>query len=178
MKQKINTARIFAMRRKGNTLQEIADAAGSSPAIVRGILLRSGKFPGRVQLRDRFPKDKARIIFSMYQKGHSLRAIGDVVGYSYETVRTILRKSGRSFVRARLRCSIKNCKDAPFARGYCKTHWTRARTGRMDERGNLIPIQRSCIKCGREFYCPPEPASAKKCMWCRWKPSKKGTGHR
>ncbi|HLJ25232.1 MAG TPA: helix-turn-helix domain-containing protein [Candidatus Angelobacter sp.] len=172
MKRNKKDARIFALRRKGHTLQDIADAVGRSSAVVRAILLR-GKFPGRVPLRDQFPPEKARVIFSMYQKGYSLRKIGDAIGYSYETVRTVLRKSGRTFVRARLRCTIKSCKEEPFARGYCKTHWTRSRTGRMDERGNLIPIQRFCTKCGREFFTPPEPASAKQCMWCRWRPSKK-----
>ncbi len=166
-------ARIFAMRRQGNTLQEIANVVGISPATVRVKLLRSGKFPGRVPLKSQFPPEKARTIFSMYEKGHSLRKIGDAVGYSYETVRTVLRKSGRTFVRSRLRCSIKGCKEEPFAQGYCKTHLSRSRTGRMDERGNLIPFQRVCTQCGREFFSPPEPASAKKCMWCRWRPSKK-----
>lgn len=169
---KIN-ARMFAMRSNGNTLQEIAAAVGISPATVRIRLLRSGKFPGRVRLRDQFPPEKARTIFEMYTKGFSLRKIGDAVGYSYETVRTVLRKSGKTFVRSRLRCAIKGCKEEPFAKGYCKTHLSRLKTGRMDEKGRLIPIQRFCSKCGREYFCPPEPVSAKKCMWCRWKPSKK-----
>lgn len=173
MKKNRNDARIFALRRQGNTLQVIADAVGMSPATVRVRLLRSGKFPGRIHLKDQFPPEKARIIFAMYKKGYSLRKIGGVVGYSYETVRTVLRKSGKNFVRSQLRCTIKGCKEESFAKGYCKTHWIRSKTGRMDEKGRLIPVQRFCSKCGREFFSPPEPSSAKKCMWCRWKPSKK-----
>jgi lambda repressor-like predicted transcriptional regulator len=171
----MSDARIFALRRKGNTLQEIADAVGMSSATVRMRLLRSGKFPGRVPLKDQFPPEKARVIFAMYKKGYSLRKIGDAVGYSYETVRTVLRKSGKAFVRSRLRCVIRGCKEEPFAKGYCKTHWGRSKTGRMDERGNLIPLQKLCSKCGREFFSPPEPNSAKQCMWCRWRPSKKNS---
>ena len=170
MKKNVD-ARIFSLRRKGNTLQEIADAVRISPAAVRSKLMRSGKFPGRVTLRSRFPKDKARVIFAMYKKGSSLRDIGDAIGYSYETVRTVLKKNGLLTRRKRPRCGIKNCKEQPFALGYCKLHWARSRTGRMDERGNLIPFQRFCKKCGREFFSPPEPASAKQCMWCRWRPT-------
>jgi lambda repressor-like predicted transcriptional regulator len=94
-KVKVNEARIFAMRRKGRTLKEIGDAIGVSDGVVRARLFSSGKFPGRVPLRNRFPKETARVIFSMYKKGASLCDIGAVVGYSHETVRTVLRKSGR-----------------------------------------------------------------------------------
>jgi DNA-binding CsgD family transcriptional regulator len=170
MKSNRTDNRILALRRKGYTLQEIADVVRISPATVRMRLLRSGKFPGRIPLKSQFPPEKARMIFSMYKKGYSLRKIGDAVGYSYETVRTVLHKSGKTFVRSRLRCAIKGCKEETFARDYCKIHWDRARTGRMDKKGRLIPIQRFCAKCGREFFSPPEPSSAKKCMWCRWKP--------
>jgi hypothetical protein len=172
VKVKTNDARIFAMRRKGRTLKEIGDAIGVSDGVVRARLFSSGKFPGRVPLRNRFPKETARVIFSMYRQGASLREIAEVVEYSHETVRTVLRKSGRVVRRRSPRCSIRGCKNKPFGLGYCNLHWGRARTGRMDERGNLMPLQRFCEKCGRAFYCPPEPFGAKNCMWCRWKPSK------
>src|SRR5215467_9676234 len=109
MKRIRTDTRIFALRRKGHTLQEIAKVVRISPATVRTRLLRSGKFPGRVPLKNQFPAEKARTIFSMYQKGYSLRKIGDAVDYSYETVRTVLRKSGKTFLRSRLRCAIKGC---------------------------------------------------------------------
>jgi lambda repressor-like predicted transcriptional regulator len=102
MKRNVSDARIFALRRRGNTLKEIARAVGLAPSTVRDRLLQSGKFPGRVRLRNQFPPEKARVIFSLHKKGFSLRQIGEEIGYSYETVRTVLNKSGgRSFIRSR-----------------------------------------------------------------------------
>jgi lambda repressor-like predicted transcriptional regulator len=176
MKKDATDLRIFALRKQGNTLKEIAQAVGLAPSTVRDRLLQSGKFPGRVRLRNHFPQEKVRVIFSMYKKGASLRQIGAEIGYSYETVRTVLRKNGRPLARPSFTCSIKGCKGRHFALGYCKTHWTRSRNGRMDARGNLIPLQRFCSRCGREFFSPPEPPSAQKCGRCRWKPAAKANG--
>jgi lambda repressor-like predicted transcriptional regulator len=162
--------RIFAMRKQGSTLAEIAQAVGLAPSTVRNRLLQSGKFSRRLQ--NGFPQEKIRVIFSMYEKGATLRQIGAQIGYSYETVRTVLRKSGRPLARPIFICSIKGCKERHYGLGYCKTHWTRAHNGRMDAEGNLIPLQHFCSRCGREFFSPPEPPSAQKCAGCRWKPPK------
>ena len=97
-KVKVNEARIFKMRRQGITVQAIADAVGTSAAIVRARLLQSGKFPGRVHLKSRFPEKEARMILALHKKAHSLREIAKAVGYSYETVRTVLKNSGLSSV--------------------------------------------------------------------------------
>jgi lambda repressor-like predicted transcriptional regulator len=165
-------SRIIALRRQGNTLREIAQAVGLVPSTVRDRLLQSGKFPGRIRLRNHFSQEKVNVIFSMREKGASLRQIGAEIGYSYETVRTVLRKSGCAVARPVLICSIKGCEGRHFGLGYCKTHWTRARNGRMDAAGNLIPLQRFCSRCGRQFFSPPAPPSAQKCDGCRWKPQK------
>jgi len=84
--------RIFALRRKGYTLAEISAAVGMSIEIVRRTLLDAGKFPGRVPLRNHLSAEVARAIFGLRQRGYSLREIGDAVGYSYETVRKVLRE--------------------------------------------------------------------------------------
>jgi DNA-binding CsgD family transcriptional regulator len=95
MRKNIDNKRIFALRRQGRTLKEIARVMGLAPSTVRDRLLQSGKFPGRVRLRSHFPPEKARVIFSLYNKGYSLRQIGAVIGYSYETVRTVLNNKNR-----------------------------------------------------------------------------------
>jgi lambda repressor-like predicted transcriptional regulator len=179
MKRDATDLRIFAMRRQGNTLREIAQAVGLLPSTVRDRLLQSGKFkfPGRVPLRNHFPQEKLRAIFSMHEKGASLRQIGAEIGYSYETVRSVLRKIGRDPARPIFTCSIKGCKERHYGLGYCKTHWTRAHNGRMDAEGNLIPLQHFCSQCGRKFFSPPEPPSAQKCAGCRWK-QRKANGNR
>jgi len=99
MRKNIENKRIFALRRQGRTLKEIARVVGLAPSTVRDRLLQSGKFPGRVRLRSHFPLEKVRVIFSMYKQGYSLRQIGAVIGYSYETVRTVLKK--RAYYRGR-----------------------------------------------------------------------------
>lgn len=172
MRKYASDLRIFALRRKGHSLSDIAQAVGLSPSTVRDRLLQSGKFPGRVHLRNHFPQDKVIELVSMRDKGATLRQIGAKIGYSYETVRTVLRKSGRDVARPIFSCSIKGCKRRHYARGYCQMHWTRARNGRMDAGGNLIPLHRSCSRCGRTFFSPPAPPSAQKCDGCRWKPPK------
>jgi lambda repressor-like predicted transcriptional regulator len=156
--------RIFALRRQGNTLREIGQAVGLAPSTVRDRLLQSGKFPGRIRLRNHLSQEKVQLIVSMYEKGSSLRRIGAEIGYSYETVRTVLRRSGRPIARRSitLTCSIKGCKGPHYALGYCQTHWTRSRNRRMDAGGNLIPLRRFCILCGREFLSPPGPPSGAK----------------
>ena len=166
--------RIFALRRQGNTLREIGQAVGLAPSTVRDRLLQSGKFPGRVRLRNHLSQEKVQLIVSMYEKGSSLRRIGAEIGYSYETVRTVLHKNGRPIARRSitLTCSIKGCKGPHHALGYCQTHWTRSRNRRMDAGGNLIPLRRFCILCGREFLSPPGPPSAQKCGRCGGKPPK------
>jgi hypothetical protein len=73
MKKDATDLRIFALRKQGNTLKEIAQAVGLAPSTVRDRLLQSGKFPGRVRLRNHFPQEKVRVIFSMYKKGASLQ---------------------------------------------------------------------------------------------------------
>jgi lambda repressor-like predicted transcriptional regulator len=178
MKEDATDIRIFALRRQGNTLREIAKAVGLAETTVRTRLLQNGKFPGRIRLRNHFPQEKARVIFSMREKGVSLRRIADEIGYSYETVRTVLRKSDRPLARPSftVTCSIKGCKRRHYARGYCKTHWTRSRNGRMDAAGNLIPLQHFCSRCGRTFFSPPALPSAQKCDGCRWKPPKAEAG--
>jgi lambda repressor-like predicted transcriptional regulator len=173
MKKNASDLRIFALRRQGNTLSDIAQAVGLSPSTVRDRLLQSGQFPGRVHLRNHFPQDKVREVVSMRDKGASLRQIGAEIGYSCETVRTVLRKSGRNPARPIFRCSISGCKGRHYAHGYCQMHWARARNGRMDAKGNLISLHRFCSRCGRTFFSPPAPPSAQKCDGCRWKPPKK-----
>jgi lambda repressor-like predicted transcriptional regulator len=88
--------RIFAMRRKGCTIAEISRSVGYSTATVRLILLRNG-FPGRVPLyRYTFSPEVGRAILGLHKCGYSLREIGKAVGYSYETVRTFLRRNRRT----------------------------------------------------------------------------------
>jgi DNA-binding CsgD family transcriptional regulator len=95
MRKNIDNNRIFTLRRQGRTLKEIARVVGLAPSTVRDRLLQSGRFPGRVHLRSQFPPEKARVIFTMYRQGYSLRQIGSVIGYSYETVRTVLNNKSR-----------------------------------------------------------------------------------
>jgi lambda repressor-like predicted transcriptional regulator len=176
MKNKDADLRIIALRRQGSTLSEIAQAVGLAQSIVRDRLYQSGKFPGRHLRRNHFPPEKVPVIRSMHEKGATLRQIGAEIGYSHETVRAVLRKDDRGLARPIFICSIKGCKERHFALGYCRTHWTRARNGRMDAGGNLIPLHRFCSRCGRRFFSPPAPPSAQKCDGCRWKPPKPRPG--
>ena len=170
MKADATHERIFALRRQGHTLNEIAQEVGLSASAVRYRLLQSGKFSGRVLLRNHLPQEKNRIILSMREKGATLRQIAAEIGYSHETVRTVLRQSDSSL--STVTCTIQGCKRWHYAHGYCSMHWSRSRNGRMDARGALIPLHRFCSRCGRTFFSPPAPPSAQKCDGCRWKPPK------
>jgi DNA-binding CsgD family transcriptional regulator len=137
MKEDATDELIFTLRRQGHTLREIAEAIGLAESTVRHRLLQSGKFPRRVPLRNHLPQEKVRVILSMREKGATLRQIAVEIGYSHETVRTVLRGSGRYPARPSFTatCSIKDCQGRHYALGLCKKHWTRSRNGRMDAGG-------------------------------------------
>jgi hypothetical protein len=73
--------RIFAMRKQGSTLAEIAQAVELASSTVRNRLLQSGKFPRRLQ--NGFPQEKIRVIFSMYEKEASFST--DNEGFDLKT---------------------------------------------------------------------------------------------
>jgi hypothetical protein len=112
-----------------------------------------------------------RVIIGMRKKGLTLREIAAQVHYSYETIRTVLKRSGEWPALARLgvttRCAIPRCGEKHYAHGYCLVHYRWATQHRMDKKGNLIIDARTCPICGTVFYSPPAGALAQKCEECR-----------
>lgn len=94
--------RILQLRRQKMSCMNIAEAVGVSSSSVRTVLLGAGQST-RLDNRKPLTPVKIKAVREMHQMGLSLRDIGAVIGYSYETVRTVLNRRGPPARRGRPR---------------------------------------------------------------------------
>ena len=80
--------KIIAMRRRGLTLKEIAEAVGVSSTTVHYVLSVLGYFPVTPGISERTIKK----IFALRERGASLRQIGAAVDLNFGTVGRVLRE--------------------------------------------------------------------------------------
>src|SRR5262249_50661278 len=117
----------------------------------------------------------------MRRDGYSLREIAKTVGYSHEAVRIILNESRRFAPRVPLRakpirkCSLGSCNRKHRAHGYCGAHLARLKAGTMDEKGNALPVHRTCRICKKELWVPARSGQKKMCDECRPRLTGEGT---